>query len=276
MEGGIRLNDDVLVSVLLEFIDKQGLARLERLGDFRMHAKGEIRAFVFGSDRHLAGFGLNFIAERWDGLDHAGASAIRAGLAEHALERLLGALAGDADESEFVEGKGLGGRLVLLESELQRGENFFAVAALFHVDEVDNDDAAEVAQADLPDDFLDGFEVGLDDGVLEASRALADKLAGVDVDGDERFGVVDDDVAAGFEPDLGAESLVEFVLDAELFEDGLLLGVQLDAVDEAGLEAADEFDDLAELFLGVDPNGGEIVADIIAQNAFHEIQIAMQ
>src|SRR4029077_7810529 len=127
VEGVIRLNDDVLVSVLLEFIDEQGLARLERLGDFRMHAKGEIRAFVFGSDGHLARFGLNFIAERWDGLDHSGAGAIRARLAEHAFERLLGALAGDADESEFVEGQGLGGRLVLFESELQCGEDFFAV-----------------------------------------------------------------------------------------------------------------------------------------------------
>src|SRR5260370_15358935 len=66
------------------------------------------------------------------------------------------------------------------------------------------------------------------------------------------------------------------MLDAELFEDGLLLGVQLDAVDEARLEAADEFDDLAELLLGVNPDSGEIVADVIAQNAFDEIQIAVQ
>src|SRR4029077_7994936 len=71
-------------------------------------------------------------------------------------------------------------------------------------------------------------------------------------------------------------SLVEFVLDTELFEDGLLLGVQLDAVDEARLEAADKFDDLAELFFGADPDGGEIVADVITQNAFDEIQITVQ
>ena len=36
-----------------------------------------------------------------------------------------------------------------------------AVAALVHVDEVDDDDAAEIAQADLADDFFDGIDVGL-------------------------------------------------------------------------------------------------------------------
>ncbi len=168
------------------------------------------------------------------------------------------------------------GRLVLFESELQRGENFFAVAALFHVDEVDDDDAAEVAQTNLADDFLHGFEVGLDDGVFEARGTFADKLAGVDVDGDERFGVVDDDVAAGLQPHLGAQRLVEFVLDAELLEDRLLLGVELDAVDKPRLEAADEFDDLAVFLFVVNPDGGEIVADVIAQNAFDQVQVAVQ
>ena len=139
----------------------------------------------------------------------------------------------------------------------KRGHNFFAVAALFHVDEVDDDDAAEVAQANLADDFLHGFEVGLDDGVFEARGAAADVFAGVDVDGDERFGVVDDDVAAGLEPDFGAQGLVEFLLDAELLEDRRFLGVELDPVDQLRLEAADEFDDLAVFLFVVDPDGGE-------------------
>ena len=83
-----------------------------------------------------------------------------------------------------------------------------AVFALVHVDEVDDDDAAEVAQTDLADDLRDGIEVGLDDGVFEAS-GLADVLAGVDVDGDEGLGLIDDDGAAGLEPDLGPEGLID-------------------------------------------------------------------
>ena len=107
-------------------------------------------------------------------------------------------------------------------------------------------------------------------------RAAADVLAGVDVDGHQRFGVVDDDVAAGLEPHLGAQRLVEFLLDAELLEDRRGLGVELDAADQLGLEAADELDDLAELLFVVDPDGGVVVADVVAQDALDEIEIAMQ
>src|SRR6266436_2124296 len=116
-----------------------------------MHAQGQVRRFVVGGgDGHLARFGLNFIAERWDGLHHARTGAVWAWLAEHALQRLFRALARDADEAEFVEGQRLGRGFVLLESLLQRHKDFFTVAALFHVDEVDHDDAAEVAQTNLP------------------------------------------------------------------------------------------------------------------------------
>jgi hypothetical protein len=106
VKRGVGLNDYVLVRGLLELINKHGLAGLERLGNFRMHAEREIRAFVVRGS-HLPRFGLNLVAERRDGLDHARAGAIRAWLAENALERLLGALAGDADQAELVEGERL-------------------------------------------------------------------------------------------------------------------------------------------------------------------------
>src|SRR5713226_7598630 len=106
MEGGVGLNDDVLVRGLLEFVDEHGLAGFQGFGDFRIHADGEVRAFVLGGS-HLARFGLDFVTERGDGFDHAGPGAIWAGLAEDALERLLGALAGDANEAELVEGQRL-------------------------------------------------------------------------------------------------------------------------------------------------------------------------
>ncbi len=106
MEGGIGLDDDVLVRGLLEFVDEHGLTGLQGFGDFWIHADRKVLAFVIGGS-HLARFGLDFVAERRDGLDHAGAGAIGARLAEDALERLFGALASDADETELVEGQRL-------------------------------------------------------------------------------------------------------------------------------------------------------------------------
>src|ERR1700738_4926122 len=240
-----------------------------------MHAQRQVGAFVAGHG-HLAGFAVDVIARRGNGFDHSGPGAVWARLAEHALERLLGAFASDAHQDKFVEAQRFRRRFIFFEGLLQREQNFVAVAALLHVDEVDHDDAAEIAQTNLAHDFFHRFQIGFDNGVFQARGTFADEFAGVDVDGHQRFSVVDDDVAAGLEPHFGAQSFVEFVLDAELFEDGRFLGVELDAADQLGLEAADVFDDLAEFFFAVDPDGGEIVADVIAQDAFDEIQIAME
>jgi hypothetical protein len=49
-----------------------------------------------------------------------------------------------------------------------------------------------------------GFEVGLEDGVVEVAHA--DEAAGVDVDGGHRLGLVDDQVAAGLEVDAAASA----------------------------------------------------------------------
>src|SRR6185295_7123172 len=162
----------------------------------RVDAQRDVLSVEVGG--HFFGFGLNFVADRGNGFDHAGAGAVRAGLAQDAFQGLLGAFAGDAHQAEFVESQSFGWGAILLQGLIERGQNFFAVAALLHVDEIAYDDAAEVAQADLADDFLHGFEVGLDDGVLEARGAAAYIFSGVDVDRDEGFGVVNDDVAAGF------------------------------------------------------------------------------
>src|SRR3546814_4352009 len=73
------------------------------------------------------------------------------------------------------------------------------VLGVGHVDEVDDDDAAQVAQAQLPRDRLRGLQVGAVDGFLEV--ALAQERAGIDVDRGHRLGLVDDQVAAGLERD---------------------------------------------------------------------------
>ena len=52
----------------------------------------------------------------------------------------------------------------------------------------------------MPDDLLHGLQVGFDDGVFQARRAAADVFSGIHVDGHQSFGVVDDDITAGFQP----------------------------------------------------------------------------
>ncbi len=68
------------------------------------------------------------------------------------------------------------------------------VAAFIHVDEVDDDETGEIAQAELAGDFVGRFAIGLQRGVFDV--VFARRPAGVHVDGDQRFGLVDDDIAA--------------------------------------------------------------------------------
>ena len=95
---------------------------------------------------------------------------------------------------------------------MERLKDVLLVFLALHVDEIDDDDSAKVAQPDLPDDFFGGLDVDLGDGVFEIS--LADILPGVHVDGHERFGLVHDDVATALQPNLGMQCLFDLILDA--------------------------------------------------------------
>ncbi len=151
-----------------------------------------------------------------------------------------------------------------------------AVAVVFHVDEVDDDDAAQVAQADLPDDLVDRLHVGLDDGVFQAGRAFADVLAGVDVNGHQRLGVVDDNMTARLQPHLGAQGAVDFLLHAHLFEEGRLFGVELDAPDQFRLKVADKLHRLGVFLFIVDPDGLVVGGELVAQDAFDHVEVAVE
>ena len=84
------------------------------------------------------------------------------------------------------------------------------------------DQPADVAEAQLVGDLLDRFEVGLEHRLLEILAALADEAAGVDVDGGERLGLIDDQVAAARQRHLAAERARDLVLDAVGVEDRLV------------------------------------------------------
>ena len=71
------------------------------------------------------------------------------------------------------------------------------------------------------------------------------------------------------------ERLVDLFCDAELLEQRRLVRVELHAADERWLEALQEAQDALVLGLGVDPDGGEVVGDLVAQNALHEVEIVV-
>src|SRR6476660_1234121 len=113
-------------------------------------------------------------------------------------------------QAEMADASDLNARAIVAQRFLQAPLDQPGVTALIHVDEVDDDQAGKVAQAKLTRDFLGGLEVGLERGVLDI--VLARGLAGVDVDGNERLSLIDDDIASGLEHHLRGEHRRELAL----------------------------------------------------------------
>jgi len=101
-----------------------------------------------------------------------------------------------------------------------------AVLRVRHVDEVDDDDPADVAQAKLAHHLPHRLEVVLRDRVLEppsgVPAARADEAPGVHVDDGERLRVVEDQIAAGREIDPPAQRRLDLLVDAERLHQRLL------------------------------------------------------
>ena len=157
--------------------------------------------------------------------DAAGAVAVRTGLGGRLDHAGAQALARHLEEAEGGDAADLDAGAVGLELVLELLLDGGVVAPVLHVDEVDDDEAGEVAEPHLPGGFLGGFHVGLEGGLLD--RGLARGAAGVDVDGDQRLGDVDDDVAAGLELHDRVEHRREVALDLEAREERQGVGVML-------------------------------------------------
>ena len=206
------------------------------------HTQGVFLAVVaqLQAAHDRAEFALQLDRHRRRALHDAAAAAVRAVGVEIRRQRLLLALAGHLHDAELRDGQDVVLRLVgrhELDHLLVDG---VAMAPLLHVDEVHDDQAAEIAEPDLAGDFGGRLEVdGVDDVFLVAAAVLVG--AGVDVDGDERLGLVDDDLAAARERDLALAGLLDLALDVEALEDRDAVLVEGDLTGAALGDLADQF-----------------------------------
>ena len=136
-------------------------------------------------------------AGRGEGLDQAGAELL-AGQLHQAERGHLGHLVTGA-----VPGQRLG----------QPPQHEVAVGLQHHIDEVDDDDPADIAQPQLAHRLLGGFEIVLGHRLLEVAAGTGE-LAGVDVDDGHRLGAVDDQGATRGQPHLAVHRLGQLFVDA--------------------------------------------------------------
>ena len=119
---------------------------------------------------------------------------MRAGLRRGFGQRRAQPLPRHFQQSERADAADLDARPIVFQRLLQAALDRDLVAVLLHVDEVDHDQPREVAQPQLARDLVGGFEIGAQRGFLDV--ALAGRTPGIDVDRDQRLGLVDDEVAA--------------------------------------------------------------------------------
>ena len=114
------------------------------------------------------------------------------------------------EQTEMRDAADLDARAVILQRILDSSFDRAIVAQLFHVDEVDDDETGKVAQSQLARDLVGRLEIRAKRCVLNV--VLARRTSRIDVDGDERLGLVDDDVAARLQRHLIGEHRVELGL----------------------------------------------------------------
>jgi len=118
-----------------------------------------------------------------------------------------------------------------------------------HVDEIDDDDAAQVAQSQLPSHGLRRFQIGAVDRLLQVARAQ--KRAGIHIDRGHCLGLIDHQITTGFQRYLFLHGALNLVFHAIQIEDRALAGVVFDAVgqlwDELRREALHALEGLARV-----------------------------
>ena len=166
-------------------------------------------------------------------------------------------------------------RPVAAEAFDQAAQHQIAVGLEHHVDEVHDDDAADVAQAQLPHDLFGRLEVVLRHRLFEVS-ARADELAGVDVDDRHRLGAVDDERAAGGQPHLAVERLLDLFAHPELIERVAIARIRFDALEQVGRDGLEVSLDRSLRLFALDQHLAEVLVEDIPHDLHEQVGLGVQ
>src|SRR6185437_7619030 len=108
-----------------------------------------------------------FVSDGDLALDEALAFAMAARFAKRAHDGIARTLAGHFDQAKLGDLDDRRPRAVALQGFFERAVHALLVLVLFHVDQVENDDSAAIAKPQLIRDFLNRFEVRLQNRVFE-------------------------------------------------------------------------------------------------------------
>ena len=190
----------------------------------------------------------------------------RADVMARFTQRRAQTLAGHLQQAEAGDVANLDTCTILTYRFTQTVFNRALVANRGHVDKVDNDQAAEVAQTQLTGNLICRFEVGVERRLFNV--AAAGCASGVDVDGGQRFGAVDNNRAAGRQTHFTLEGGFDLRLNLVVAEQRDFTGVELNFAAE--IRTAQRGDMLAsqlQHFRVINQDFANVLAQIVTESA---------
>ena len=141
--------------------------------------------------------------------------------------------------------------------------------------EVDDDDAAQIAQAQLPRDLLRGGQIDIHGRLLLIVLGLG-SVARVHVDDVHRLRVLDDQVGAALERHVFGEERLDLLRDVEVVEDRHVALVEFDDLHLLGIDLLDVVADLVVHRLVIDGDLRERPVERIADDRVGTVHLVHQ
>ena len=270
-QQGIGDEHDLCLVAVLDTLHPVALFIQQERCDFHRQLRDDFRGPFLA--RLFTDQSQNCERQRLDAADRAEARTARTGLVRRFANRRPQALARHLEQAEAADLADLDARAVLAHGVAQPVFDFPLVFLRAHVDKVDNDQAAEVANAQLARDFVGCLEVGIQRGRFDV--AALGGAGRVDVDGHQRLGMVDHDAAAGRQVYRMRKRGLDLRFDLEAREQryGVFVKLQLLEVVRHGLLHV--LGCFLERRLVVDQDLADIVRQVVAQGAYHRVALAI-
>ena len=189
-------------------------------------------------------------------------------------QTLAGALAGHFHQAQRREAVHGDARVIASQGFFEFFQHGIAMFLGIHVDEIADDDATQIAQAQLTRDDLRRFQIGLENGVVEIAQP--DIAAGIHVYGGHRLGLVDDQIAAGLQVDALGQRTLDLFFHAMQIEQWARAGIVLELVARNRIVGLCEFQHPLVSAARIDQDAHGIVADKITQHAQADVEFLIQ
>ena len=208
-------NINALVGALFKFMERIAARTQEHASNARAAHHLDARNAVVAEEQGDAA--QNVCSHCIGYADFAGPVTVRAVHEVRLVKTRAHALAGHLNHAEVrdLQRGGLG--TIAAQVAFQARFNLAPVLGHAHIDQVVDDDSAQVAQAQLPGDFINGFTVGVVG--VGFTIACTAALATVHIDRHHGFGLINHQRAARRQGHFARVNLLNLPFNAERFED---------------------------------------------------------